>query len=93
MANERILNWMEDRPVLIRVADQAVDFTVTSYQVTPYGMLVDVPVNGGARFIRRFVPWQQLTYMQQDITPVPGPAPVIPQQGSALTKPPGDASS
>jgi hypothetical protein len=90
VAEERTLNWMSDRPLAIKVADQASEFVVSSFQVTPYGILVDVLA--GASTIRRFVPWQQLTYLQQDVTPLPGSAPAIPQSIPQVPDPPGDSS-
>jgi hypothetical protein len=89
MASEAVLGWDGNQPLVIKVEDQASEFTVANYQVTPYGILVDIDF--GTFILRRFVPWQQLDYLQQSL-PMPDSNAPAPETPSPTPEKPSDGN-
>lgn len=65
MATEQPLAWDANVPLVIKVSTEANEFVVQRYQVTANGILATVKVPGAT--VMRFVPYSQLTYLQQTI--------------------------
>lgn len=66
-----------NRDTRVRITSFPQEFPVSAVELQPGGVVVDMPGTGpdAGKTLRRYVPWSQVVYLEQDFTPGPAAPP------------------